>query len=477
MDEIIKYLSSLGGWPLAFAIVLAFFFWMLGDLEKGTGSQKTILSWIRHNTGGTRYRDGLVRCLNWLDRQLSRHETIPPSNSSAIAWSYGLLSFSLSLAIGYPIFTLMVQWAMVDSGAVGGIHLLPEHAPLSLRYGLMGALILGAGLLIYRVLVGTRAPWWATALASLIFAGVSYLVAQNLGVTLAAALAFATVAGAAFAVTFLFEGELAVAFAMSFALGFASGTYFAPVLLGSAIALSLIGMGVKSLGARTQRRTLVLLLWYLVGCITVLVAVYVSPVLHSTRGQDDPAAIVFFLAVLPMINGGLDFASFGMTRFLLRRGATTNLIKSACLDLLFALLLLVVLVIAVIGVLTYVHPPGTRALLNLDQIYTNLCTETDATWWATAMVLTTLVPTLLHISLGLLSLFALYPKPLRVWLARLLAAGGDGDKVAGRLGRLVLTIVLALSALLPFWVLSWALHLLPNLKATVVLFASNINCF
>ena len=71
--------------------------------------------------------------------------------------------------------------------------------------------------------------------------------------------------------------------------------------------------------------------------------------------------------------------------------------------------------------------------------------DPHAYWWLYATFLSTLLPTFLHLMLGVFSLPFFTPHRLRHWIARGLEKAGQGDGPAGRWACLVLCLTLAAS--------------------------------
>ena len=57
-----------------------------------------------------------------------------------VAWSHGLLTFNLVLALGYPVLALMVNWAVTGEGRVAGLTIVPPLGNDFLRWVTIGGI-------------------------------------------------------------------------------------------------------------------------------------------------------------------------------------------------------------------------------------------------------------------------------------------------------------------------------------------------
>ena len=85
---------------------------------------------LRHDRPAERYRSVMRRGLDWLDFRLSAHEA--PQGPAQRAWSFGLLNFTMGLALAYPILAITVQWLAGHAIDFGGQQVIAA-SPLQAR--------------------------------------------------------------------------------------------------------------------------------------------------------------------------------------------------------------------------------------------------------------------------------------------------------------------------------------------------------
>ncbi len=129
---------------------------------------------------------------------------------------------------------------------------------------------------------------------------------------------------------------------------------------------------------------------------------------------------LLFLGLLTLINAPFDWASLGLTRALLRRGLELKgwwplalaLIDAACTALIVALLA-VAMVISVQAFDTMAVLGGGTAVLPLEPLFAGLRNPETALepeyWWIYALLLTTLIPSLINLGIGGASVMQMLP--------------------------------------------------------------------
>jgi hypothetical protein len=141
----------------------------------------------------------------------------------------------------------------------------------------------------------------------------------------------------------------------------------------------------------------------------IVVSVGAANVLANQDGWIDYSPLLLFLVVLALINAPFDWASLGLTRALLRRGlelAGWWPCLLALVDAVFAAVIVAMLAIAVvIGVQAFnemaVHGGGAP-LLPLDPLFDGIAANPTAPeyWWVYALLLTTMIPSLINLGIG-----------------------------------------------------------------------------
>lgn len=133
--------------------------------------------------------------------------------------------------------------------------------------------------------------------------------------------------------------------------------------------------------------------------------------------------LILFWLILPLINAPLDWLSFGVTRGLLqavRTGQHTSqqALAFALVDLILAIVFLFLITALLVGVTALGNAIAGETLVDIRTILQQIRSEPSKLdhWWIYFMLLSTLVPTLVHFALagGALSLWL--PKHLRQWL-------------------------------------------------------------
>jgi hypothetical protein len=268
--------------------------------------------------------------------------------------------------------------------------------------------------------------------------------------------------------TFLFGGVFSqkrsapllvlVAFGISFAGGFAPNpsptssdfAIVAFVALASSIVAVLAAEAVDWIGTRTQLRAATLAIWSLLGIVAVS--------LVARHGGDVPyyKGLVLFIGALPLLNGLADFASTGLTRYLLRRSLHTSGRWEAALDLIGGVAIYLALGCAIIAFIAWTPLPDQTYLANLPRIFQDLGDPVlrGQYWWLLAMLALTLLPTALHLHLFLMTLIRHRPARLRHWLANEFEQAAKIDSnVRGRDAVYMLSALNAFAAVASLWLM------------------------
>ena len=437
---------GIGGALLAAAFVVAW--WFFHDLHKQQGKGWWI-ALLRHDGLARRYRALMAAALDRLDARLSPGwDAAPdaPKTEAARAWSHGLLNLCLLLAVAYPILSLLVQWALSgEAGRIGPLIVLsaePERLMRAAAIGAVALMVVGG-----RRLGQASTPWrYLVAKWMIVFA---VAVAVALAGPFAFALAFVGAVAGAGAGSFASAGAGAVAVAGA---GAGAGLDAGAVVLGVAGAFVFTGVfagavaGVFAqhwLGLRTDRPAAALGGFMLLLWLALCVASVAAPTMIE-RGRTS----FLFLGFLPLLNAAADFASVGLTRWLLRRGVRGNLAWHAGLDALSALAVLLALGFALIATVHLARPAGGAPLIDLAALFADLRDPVAAHdyYWLYFCFFSTLLPTALHLGIGCFGLFTLISKPL----GRPIAAGlASPIEATQRAASLAFTICFALAVWLP----------------------------
>ena len=143
--------------------------------------------------------------------------------------------------------------------------------------------------------------------------------------------------------------------------------------------------------------------------------------------------LLLFLGLLTLLNAPFDWASLGLTRALLRRGLELGgwcPYELALVDAALAAVIIAALALAmVVGVQAFdalaVHGGGA-SVLPLDPLFTGIAANPTAPeyWWLYALLLSTMIPSLINLVIGGTSLARGFPGPPRVLLQFMPDRGG-----------------------------------------------------
>jgi hypothetical protein len=177
-----------------------------------------------------------------------------------------------------------------------------------------------------------------------------------------------------------------------------------------------------------------------------------------TQASADVAVFVLFLALLPLLNAVFDYASYALTFWLLRAGfwRPRYALLAGLVDLAAACLLLLVSAAAIVLAIALANHVAGHIIYDIPALLDGLRQRPGDYWWLFAMLFSTLVPTLLHLTVALFSLGAwLAP----AWRARVVRAIDDTDVMAAAVTPLVIALIWTLTlglASVIFWAL-WAM--------------------
>jgi len=221
--------------------------------------------------------------------------------------------------------------------------------------------------------------------------------------------------------------------------------YFDHALFGTtafaAICLFLIGLTGRSANQRLSRTLLLIMLFGITLSCTVFLGGLVS-----AQGNEGRIYIILILGLLPLMNSLADFASVGLTRFLMRRGLDGVPWWHSFLDIAGGIAIFFTLGFAIMTWLHFVRLPDGSALVDLRGLFEGLRTHPWDYGWLAFMLFTTLIPTVLHLMIGVMTCLIVYPEPVRAWIVNMLSNGHQSD-VDGWIGSLSICAIITLS----FW--------------------------
>ena len=444
-------------WVWALALIWLFLFGLL-NYDHVT-DRKRILKWVKRPDNAGVYTKLVDAMMGGLQRMLSptdaaRDPMPAKGRMDRIEWlwtprardpkdlarlqkstfSWPVLDAAWKLAVMYPLVLLLVQWGITgaDTG-IGAAPILGAEERVWLRAGIVIPLVafLGVHLLASASQISglrTASKWlFFIAVAGYFaghFAGAGVSADSN-GLTVAAAVLF----GVKVTVTVTMVVSIAVAFAMSVAFGvtFAGFVVFAGTLAFALAALAVVGYGCAKGKGVISYTIYVIGLWAACVLAFSFFAEGISP---------DRRVLAFAFGLLPLINAVFDYVSYGTTLALIRKGRQArNWVTGAIwiLDGIAALALLIGLGLGLCGTIALINHLAGQDFIALRPIFDDLKTPEERVGysWLVVSMLTTLVPTLVHLALAFLSAFTWVPLRFKSWIA----SGIENDE-AGDLGTL-----------------------------------------
>ncbi|RTL68331.1 MAG: hypothetical protein EKK41_15760 [Hyphomicrobiales bacterium] len=342
-------------------------------------------------------------------------------------WTAPSLDRCLLLAQIYPIVTIYVLWAF--SGHVGPAEKvlgLASDAPGWQR----GALVASLGVGAYCARQIKNAKRWvakflwlaagfavaAAAAGAAAFAGAgagagagAIAVAVAVTVTFTFAGVVADVVAGATAVAVAVAGAVVVAGVSTLAEADADAVTAAIAIAGAGAltgAVTGAAQAISNFSIGRQRQGMFLTLFVSCAILTCLSAALMLAA-HPSWREFGP--LVLFLSLLTLLNAPFDWASLGLTRALLRRGLELQgwwPLLLAVVDALLAGVVIALLALAmVLGVQIFnalaVHGGG-NALLPLRSLLDGIAAKPGEPeyWWVYALLISTLIPSLLNLIIG-----------------------------------------------------------------------------
>ncbi|WP_321363620.1 hypothetical protein [uncultured Celeribacter sp.] len=288
------------------------------------------------------------------------------------AWFGGVFSLQsfflcLTLAYLYPIVSALLTWTVTGAGTLGGVE-ISTAADLTLwgRVGRLGLLFIGWGVALYVFTNAERFSIWVKEK----FTPISLWLDPRDGFLAKASRGSVEVL--AFAIAFAIAVAIAVAGAFAGAIAFAIA---GAVAIAGAIAVAIAGA--------------------VVGAVAVAVAVADS-------------SLLFFFALLPVTNAFADFLSLSITRLFLKKiahekGAGARWFWEILIDIVIAIFCLFGLVIGICALLD-LWPTLLPDRFPLPFDWRLYRAEVLDNWqhgvMLYTMAATTLLPTLIHVTLG-----------------------------------------------------------------------------
>ncbi len=457
MESFLTYLFS--QWPFLALMVSTFLALAIspyGRLWKNDADRKRVMGRLATHGWRLNYTRYMRPVLDGIDATLSKDELDRKLSPKRVAWSHDLILWCLLLAIAYPVLSITGHWIAGDALMLANAQIAPPGDNWARAYVFVWLVGPAALFLLGSLKSRWRLPSFVLAIG-ILYGGL--FLAERFGVpdavAFAGAFAFAFAVAVAFAVAF--AGAVAGAFA--FAVAFAGAFAFA-VAVAVAVAFA-VALLIDRVQIARGRHPAYWITYSLLLLLASSLAILFSPAGAEGRLDTQDRYIVLFLGVFPLINGLADFASVGLTRYLLRQGLDGVTWRKAALDILGGAAIFLLLGITLI---TYIHlvrfADGTP-LMNLTALFEGLRDDPGQYWWLFFMLFSTLIPTVMHGMVGLYTLLLHYPAPVRRWVFARLKAGGEGSDTEGWWGSLGYCAMLTLSIWVPIlgtWLLLTANH-------------------
>ena len=236
---------------------------------------------LRHDRPAERYRSVMRKGLDWLDSRLSSREA--QQGPAQRAWSFGLLNITMALAFAYPILAITIQWLCGHAIDFGGQEVIAASPP---QARIFTAVWLGSSLFFYLFAGASKSRWrWTLVILA---TGILAL-------------------GSSFADRFAVPRNVAGTGAFA---GAVAGT----------VAFTVAGtVAVAGAEVRSSRP----MAWRLLDCGVLVALLIVAIKMPDDFGAGQLSRVVFVMltfCLLPLVNAVFDFASVGLTRYLLRLG-------------------------------------------------------------------------------------------------------------------------------------------------------------
>ncbi|WDE00998.1 hypothetical protein [Thalassomonas actiniarum] len=316
------------------------------------------------------------------------------------ALSLSAFNRCLSIAYIYPLFAFLLSWLLGGNGKIASFVFLPEINQPLYRFFLLVWLILGFGLFFYLLryfeTVAVKLVNVCRIPERFLSSVVTFVILGTFTFNVIFAFVFAVT------VTGLGAGDLSNAFfdITTTILSDDFTSVFAVVLafffiLSGAFAFAVAGVGALALA---------------VGFIFAIVlgGVFATAFGHTNLNVNT-VFMLLFISLLPLINALIDYISWFWSRYFLKKASAPDagygFIIHILVDLIIACLLLVILCLLLPLTIEVFYVVNTSLPeLNWREVARDAVNEPRGQGlFITLMVVTTLIPTLLHILLGLVA--------------------------------------------------------------------------
>ena len=231
---------------------------------------------------------------------------------------------------------------------------------------------------------------------------------------------------------------------------------FAVVFLGvflGAVAVAVVFVFVFAVAEVRSSNPMVVRLFYCGVLLAILVMAIKMPDDFGAGQRNRAVFAMLTFGLLPLFNAVFDFLSAGLTRYLLRLGLEQKrAVWRAILDGLGGIAIFFALGCSLITFVTFVTPADGVPLVDLAQLFANLRTAPGDYIWL-MMKLFSILPTLVHLSLMLLTLALHSPAGCRNFVAGLLESGAQ-SRQASFLSGVCICAMITLAVWVPIWIIT-----------------------
>ena len=320
----------------------------------------------------------------------------------------------MGLAFAYPILAITIQWLCGHAIDFGGQEVIAASPP---QARIFTAVWLGSSLFFYLFAGASKSRWrWTLVILATGILALGSIFADRFAVPENVAVA----------------GLVAVAFA-------------------SAVAVAV---------ATAEKRSSRQMAWRLLYCGALVALLIVAIKMPDDFGAGQRNQAVFFMlnmGLLPLVNAVFDFASVGLTRYLLRLGLEQKRAAwRAVLDGLGGIAIFFALGCTLIAFVTFVVPADGVPLVDLTQLFADMRRAPGDYIWLMVTLFSTLLPTLLHLSVAVLTLGLQYPAGVRNFVAGLLERGEHSEQAA-LLSGICICAMITIALWCPIWIFTFVI--------------------
>lgn len=361
----------------------------------GTATGRQRLADALKALGSERYTALLSKSLDQIDLALSKTKFKAKDTGVAdIAWSAGAMRLSLRLAVVYPIFFLLMQWAFLGTPiSINEIDILPHQPEPFSRWAVLILFSIALWMLPIngesdadpefnendQIEVPPSALISLLLVPALLFGAVVAFNGRSEIIVGLLAIVLAARASGLVAVSF----SVLIAFFVSEQMA-----WFFPMTIAISIAFVLQ----SRLGTKFKRPLLFVCLY-----LFALLAILILWLIVAASDNNSAAILITLIAIFPILNTIFDFLSIGLTRACLRLGIKER--RPAfygLLDLLMGSVIFISLLCTMIAFFHFVRSGAGEPILPVSQFLLDANNEALPQVWFYVSLATTLIPTLLH---------------------------------------------------------------------------------